>query len=312
MKRFAFACALAASALWLAAPANAAQPAPLPKPSASFSSGSLHVDVYGTPGKPALIFIPGLTCGPWEWAGEIARFSPSFSIYALTLPGFDGQPGINAPLFQTVSADFWKLLQARGIHKPILIGHSLGGTLAILLAEQHSQLLRGAIAVDGLPVFPGTESMNAGQRDAMAEQMASSVAAASTPAAFENAEKTYVLPYMMTSKADVAAVAPLVARSDPKASAQWMREDLLLDLRPQLGSVAVPLLELAPFDPRLDPNSPARFTAPGQKQAYYASLLAADRSAGVQIVAPSRHFIMYDDPGALDEAIAAFLKSTPE
>jgi hypothetical protein len=69
--------------------AHAAVPPPLPAPARSFDSGSLHVDVYGAPGRRALVFIPGLTCGPWEWAGEITQFSPSYTIYALTLTGFD-------------------------------------------------------------------------------------------------------------------------------------------------------------------------------------------------------------------------------
>lgn len=106
MKRLAFAGVLALSMLWFNIPANAATPPPLPKADASFTAGSLRIDVYGTAGKPALIFIPGLTCGPWEWSAEIVRFSPTHRIYAVTLPGFDGVPSVKTPLFETASADF--------------------------------------------------------------------------------------------------------------------------------------------------------------------------------------------------------------
>jgi len=307
MKRLILASALVASTLWWSAPAKAAIPPQLPAAQASFNSGSLHVDVYGTPGKPALIFIPGLTCGPWEWSGEIAQFAPDYSIYALTLPGFDGQPAITGDLFATVSADFWSLLQTRKIDKPILIGHSLGGTLGFMLAEQHSDRLRALVAVDGMPVFPGTEALSQTQRDGMASQMTAMIASMSTPQAFEAAEKNYSLPYMITAKDDVAAVAHLAATSDPKATAQWMHDDLLLDTRPELGAITIPVLEITPFDPKLDPFGPGKIASAQQKQMYYASLLKGDATAKVQVVQPSRHFIMYDQPQALHASIASFL-----
>lgn len=310
MKRFILAGVLAVSTLWFSAPAMAAVPAPLPQAASSFNSGSLHVDVYGTAGKPAMIFIPGLACGPWEWSGEIARFSPDYTIYALTLPGFDGQPAIDGGLFAKVSADFWTLLQTRNIQEPIVVGHSLGGTLAFMLAEQHSDRLRGVIAVDGMPVFPGMEHLTAAQRSAAGAQIAASMSGA-THEQFEAAEKTYVLPYLMISPQDVAQAAPLTARSDPKASGAWMLQDMTMDLRPQLNAISAPVLEITSFDPSFDPKGPAHIASTAQKQAYYASLLAGDSTAKVQVIENSRHFIMYDQPQALHAAIAQFITSLP-
>lgn len=291
MKRLVFASVLAASTLWLGAPASASLPPPLPAASSSFTAGSLHVEVYGSVGKPAMIFIPGLTCGPWEWAGEIARFSPNYTIYALTLPGFDGQPAIRGPLFKTVSSDFWSLLRTREIDKPIVIGHSLGGTLGIMLAEQHSNRLRAVVAVDGMPVLPGMEKLTPAQREAAAQRFAAMLST-QTPQQFEYAEKTYVLPTLMSSPADVAAVAPLVARSDPKAAGAWAAQDVSTDLRAQLGRIGVPLLEILPGSTLVP---------------YYTSLLAGDTTAHVVPIENSRHFVMYDQPAALHAAIAQFL-----
>jgi len=300
-----------AIALALVAPslsARAALPPPLPTPTTSFDAGSIHVDTYGAPGRRAVIFIPGLTCGPWEWAGEISQFSNNYTVYALTLPGFDGRPAITRPLFTTVAADFWSMLQTHAIVKPVIIGHSMGGTLAILLAEQHSDRLGGAIAVDGMPIFPGMERMTADQRAQVGARMTATMTSATTPEEFAAMEKSYVLPYLMTSPADIAAVAPLAARSDIAATAAWTTEDVALDLRPQLTSVSAPFLEIAPFDATLEakilPNAAA-------KRSYYESLLANDSAANVQIIEPSRHFIMYDQPKKLHEAIATFLRQHP-
>ena len=290
------------------AAARATIPPALPAPLKSFDSGSVHVDVYGTPGRRALVFIPGLTCGPWEWSGEITQFSSGYTIYALTLPGFDGHPAIKTPLFQTVSADFWTLLQTESIVKPVVIGHSLGGTLAIMLAEQHSDNLGGVISVDGLPIFPGMDRMTADQRAQASAQMAASMSSISTPAQFAAAEKTYVLPNLMTSPDDIAVVAPLTARSDIAATAAWTSEDVALDLRSQLTAVGTPLLVIAPYDAALEGKMLPDAAA---KRGYYETLLANDPAANVQMIEPSRHFVMYDQPQKLHDAIAAFVKQHP-
>ena len=304
MNKVVFACALA-SALSFALPVQAKTPAPLPAAAASFQAGSVHVDRYGGPGKRALVFIPGLACGPWEWADQIRSLSSQYTVYALTLPGFDGQKPIDGPLFTTVANDITAMIAQQHLDRPILIGHSLGGTMSLLLATQHAPI-GGVIALDGLPVFPGMETMSEQQRTQTAQQMSMAIAASSSPSQFEAAERTYVLPYMLTSPADVASAAKLTARSDPGATAKWMSEDLTLDMRPELKNITVPVLEIAPYDATLDGR---RFASATAKQAYYASLLANDPGAKVQMIDRSRHFVMYDQPQALDAAIAGFLQS---
>lgn len=307
MMRFLGAAALAACALCTAVPAAAATPPPLPRPAASFEAGSMHVDVYGASGKPALIFIPGLACGPWEWSREIAQFSPNYTVYALTLPGFDGQPAIrSATPFETVTHDVWTMLQTHAIVKPIVVGHSLGGTLAIMLGEQHADRLAAIAAVDGLPVFPGSESSTPAQRAAAAAQMRAMMSSVTSQQQFEQAESAFVLPRLMTSPADVAAAAPLAAQSDPAATGTWAAEDTTLDLRADLKAVTVPLLEIAPYDPQMQGAS---FKDAAAVKGYYASLLAGAPHADVDVIAPSRHFIMYDQPQQLDAALQRFVSN---
>lgn len=309
MRTFSFALGLALGISMFQARAQASPLPVLPAALSSFSEGSLRVTEYGAPNKPAVILIPGLTCGPWEWAGEIRALGADYTIYALTLPGFDGQPAIAAPLFPTVTSDFWKLLQDRKITSPVVIGHSLGGTMGIMLAEQHAALLRAVIALDGLPVFPGLETMPASARAASVQQAVAGLGSIASPQQFAAVEKQYVLSPMITSKDDIEAAAALIARSDPRASGQWLREDVMLDLRPQLSAITVPLLEIAPFDPNLDPARSAKLASPAAKQTYYASLLSGDTTAQVKIVQPSRHFAMYDQPQQLHGLIASFLQT---
>lgn len=284
-------------------PAAASVPPPAPAPSATFNVGSLRVQQYGD-GQRALIFIPGLACGPWEWSGQIAHFASRYTIYAVTLPGFDGQPPISGPLFATATADFWKLLDEKHITKPVVIGHSLGGTMGFMLATQHPGRLGGVISLDGLPIYPGSAFLTPKKVKAMATATALRLASL-TPAQFAAEEKTQILPYLITAQSDVNAIAPLVAKSDPAASGKWLEEDMLLDLRPELPKANVPILLIAPYDASVD----ARFGAStiGAKQAFYAGLVKGAPNLRIVMIDHSRHFAMYDQPQAVSAAIAGFL-----
>lgn len=282
--------------------ASAIVPPPLPTPVATFDVGSLHVAQYGS-GPRALVFIPGLTCGPWEWSGQIDRFSAHYTVYALTLPGTDGRPPIAGPLFQTVTADFWTLLAQHHIAKPVVIGHSLGGTLGFMLAEQHPELLAGVVALDGLPILPSAAVAPRDQLAAQAAQLQAQIASANAQQ-FEAGERAQ-LAYLIQSPSDVEAVLPLVARSDPGTTARWLGEDLLLDLRPQLASANVPILLLAPYDASVDGF--AHLATIDAKQTFYASLVKGAPDVHVVMIPNSRHFAMYDQPQAVTDDIAAFL-----
>lgn len=281
------------------ASAGAAPLVPLPPAAESFQAGSLHVDRYGN-GATTLIFVPGLASGPWSWAEQIAHFSGTYRIYALTLTGFDGRPFLpQDDLFGTFSRDFWSLLDARHIVRPVVIGHSLGGTLAIALAEQHPDRLSAAISLDGLPVFPPVAQMSAEQRTAAATGAAAQIRS-QTPAQVLAAETTYMQTIGTLDPALVAPTAAREARSEPAAIAAWMQADVSADLRPALASATVPLLELVPYAA----GSP--YTE-DQTVAFYRALLAGAPNVTVVPVDSAKHFAMLDQPAAVDAAIGRFL-----
>jgi len=295
------AAALCFSTLFCAARASAATLPPLPHATRSFDAGSLHVDVYGG-GAQALIFIPGLSSGPWSWAEQIAHFSPSYTIYALTLPGFDGRTFAASPdLFGSFSGDFWSMLDAQHISHPVVIGHSLGGTLAIDLAEQHPDRLRAAIALDGLPVFPGVAQLTDAERAAAATRMTAAISGESHAQLL-----AYEIGFMKTvgtiDPSMVQTLAEKCANSDPKAIAAWGAADIGTDLRPQLKNATVPLLELMPY------AKPSMYSQ-SQTLAFYQMLLAGAPDAKVVPIEGARHFAMIDQPTAVDAAIMQFLES---
>jgi pimeloyl-ACP methyl ester carboxylesterase len=202
-----------------------------------------------------------------------------------------------------------ELIASRHLERPVIVGHSLGGTLGLAVAEDRPAALAGVVSIDGLPVMPGTEDMPAAARAGAAQRIQASLAQ-STPAAFADQQQAYMrtIGVMDMDKAD--QLAKLSARSDPASVARYAADDLRLDLRPGLHAIAAPVLLLVPF---LDLDSQAQAGQQPITQAdkldYYRSLMEGTPALQLAGVAPSRHFAMLDQPQRVVDAIRAFLKT---
>ena len=118
--------------------AGSAWAAPTPGVTASSGQvGTLKFEVHGTRGRP-VILIPGLEGGPWVWKDTIARLEKNHVVYAVTLAGFDGMPAParKTGLVDQADASLLQLIEQRHIDRPVLVGHSLGGTLALRFAGE--------------------------------------------------------------------------------------------------------------------------------------------------------------------------------
>ncbi len=234
-----------------------AEAAPSPMPTAAISGtstpsmvvGTLKVERYGDHGR-TVILIPGLAGGPWVWQQTIVQLKKDHVVYAVTLAGFDGMPAPadGGNLFDRADASLLQLIEQQKLDKPVLIGHSLGATLSLRFASEHPTLISGVVAVDGLPLFPGMDRIGATQRIAAAASMRKQMAAA-TPAQFKAQQLGYMQKIGVIDPALATRYAPLDARSDIAATAEYMAEDLASDLRPGLRQANVPILELSPYNP---------------------------------------------------------------
>jgi pimeloyl-ACP methyl ester carboxylesterase len=271
-------------------------------------AGTLKVERHGDHGR-AVILIPGLQGGPWVWQQTIAQLQKNHVVYAVTLAGFDGMPAPadGGNLFDRADASLLQLIEQQKIDKPVLVGHSLGGTLALRFAGEHADLIAGVVALDGLPIFPGMERVSAEQRQAMAAQMRGAMAAA-TPEQFRAQSLGYMQKIGVIDPQLAARYAPMNARSDIQASAQYMAEDLAFDGRAGLKNANVPILEISPYNAP-DFSTPPMAMSEAQKTAYYQSLLANAPKAKVLSISPSRHFVMLDQPVKFQQALDGFLKS---
>lgn len=294
--------AAACALLPLAAPA--APLAPDPHPAETFDVGMLHVERFGS-GAP-IVLIPGLGSGEWTWNGVIPHLAAHHDVYAVTLAGFAGRPAAGDISFAAFERDLTSLIDTRHLAKPVLVGHSLGGTLALAYGETHGDRIRGIVAADGLPILPGLDRASAEQRAAAARGAYAGIAS-QTPAQMLAFEQRYFASIGVSDAALADQLATLAAHSSPPAVAAWMQADLGADLRPGLATIPVPVLEIAPYSPTEgDPAAPMHYTE-AQKGDYYRALLAGTPHLDVVTIAPSRHFVMFDQPERFQAALDGFL-----
>jgi len=272
-------------------------------PTQVFEVGMLRVEHFRAAGKTPLIFIPALYCGSWEWNKQIALLAGRFDMYAVTLPGFDGRPRDHQPhLMERAAASVAQLIRERRLQRPIVIGHSLGGTISVLFGETYPNDAAGIIAVEGgYPVAP-----TAAERERRAD-------AASQPylgvdsQTFAKRLRANQLQFVITSKSDVDAVSRYADRSDPTAVALWLRAALNMDLTPQLGRIRVPFVEIVPYSRDIDPYR--GFPTLAAKRNAYLAWVAHARNGRVIMIDDARHFVMFDRPAAFDRALLASISA---
>jgi pyruvate dehydrogenase E2 component (dihydrolipoamide acetyltransferase) len=114
---------------------------------------SINIAIAGE-GEPAAVLLHGFGGDVGSWALNLNEFAETRRVIAIDLPGHGASTknvgsGSVADLAQAVMGS----LDALGIERPHLIGHSLGGTIAFHLANKNTSKFRSVVLVApaGLP-----------------------------------------------------------------------------------------------------------------------------------------------------------------
>ncbi|WP_167737387.1 alpha/beta fold hydrolase [Sphingomonas parva] len=265
-----------------AAPA-AARPSPQP-----FSSSRISVQVSGT--GPDVILIPGLTASSDVWRGTVAGL-PGYRYHLVQVSGFAGTPvrgngsgAVIAPL----AAEIARYIETRQLQRPALIGHSMGGTLAMMVAAQHPSQVGKVMVVDMLPQPAGIVGASASGVRGLADALRGLGDS-------EDGRRVIASAIRMFGNAD-ADTRP----SDPDLVARATHELALTDLGPALAKIQAPLTVVY-ASPDASRNAAADRS--------YASGYGGKKGVRLIRVDQSGHMVMYDQPAKFRAALKTFLES---
>jgi len=106
---------------------------------------------------PDLDFIPGLASSRDAWKATAERLKNHCRVHLIQVAGFAGEPAranaqgpVLAPTAEAVDAH---LVEQR-LSPATVIGHSLGSTMILYLAERHPADLKKTLIVDAVPFSP--------------------------------------------------------------------------------------------------------------------------------------------------------------
>ncbi len=304
MNRLLLTAALAAIAIALPGAARSS-----PAVAAVTAANRFSVTVVGA--GPDVILIPGLSSPRAVWAATAERLKATHRVHLVQVKGFGEPAGANAsgPVLAPFVADLATYISANRIDRPAVVGHSMGGLAALMLAADHPGLAGKLLVVDALPFIGplfGASSVAAirPQADQMRAMLIANAAKVTPDFTAPDCPATLPAPAAPRGTMTNGGVGTCLVRygamaSDLRVVAQAMHDDMVTDLGPRLGAIKVPVTMLYPQDDRL-------LTAEAAAKIYgdaYAGLPAARL---VQIPG-SYHFIMQDQPSLFAAALDAFL-----
>ena len=250
-----------------------------------FQPTRFSVEVRGS--GPDVILIPGLTAGRDVWSSTVAAV-PGYRYHLIQVGGFAGEPvrgnargAVVAPLAEEIR----RYIAAEQLERPAIIGHSMGGTLAMMIAARWPDRVGRVMAVDILPQPSALLGSSPERMRGLADGLRDLAATPSGRRLFGS-----LIGSFGTNGA--------AGQSDPDVVGRAMHELATIDLTSDLPRIGAPLTVVyASADAR----------ARARTYAAYLSAYAGARGARLVRVDDSGHMIMFDQPARLHEAVREFL-----
>lgn len=112
----------------------------------------LNTRTFGEPDRPTLVLMHGLFGASVNWASIARRLADRYYLLVPDLRNHGQSPHHADHSYPLMVDDVLRLMDDEGIEQAGLIGHSMGGKVAMHLALNHPQRVTGLAVVDMSPV----------------------------------------------------------------------------------------------------------------------------------------------------------------
>jgi pimeloyl-ACP methyl ester carboxylesterase len=281
--------------------ACASTPAPLPPPR-EFSSERISIVTRGS--GPDVILIPGLSSSRDIWNATAAALDGTHRVHLVQLNGFAGAPvGANGDgeVSAPVAEEIARYIRETNLQRPAVIGHSMGGSIGMMLAARHPDAVGKLMVVDMFP-FMGNMFGGANATPASVTPIADQIRAAMrlAPQGVVSDQTRGTINTMVRTESARPEIIEHARASNVGVTANAFHELIVTDLRPELANIRAPLTVLYVIPPQM-PLTVEQYD--GFMRASYASV----PTARIVKIEESYHFIMIDQFDRFMSEVNTFL-----
>jgi pimeloyl-ACP methyl ester carboxylesterase len=245
-------------------------------------------------GDQSIIFIPGFASSGDVWNETRATFENQFTCYTLTMAGFAGRKAQPNASFENWKTGIANYIQDNNIEKPILIGHSMGGGLALAIAADYPDLISKIVIVDALPCLAAVTDPTFKSKENNDCSTAVNQMTGMTNDQFLDMQKQ-TMPKLLQNQSKLDMVVDWSVKSDRTTFGQMFCDFYNIDLRDRIAQIKCPaLILLESYFINLKPTI----------EDQYKNL----KTANFQYATNGLHFIMYDDTAWYLGQLSTFLK----
>ena len=234
-------------------------------------------------GAPVLFF-PGFTCTDEVWETQVAELSKTHQCHVFTFAGFGDVPAIEFPWYPKIEAAMESYVINNNLKEATVIGHSLGGTLALSLAAKN-QFFKKLIIVDALTATGALLFPNFKSEDMVYESPFNQQMLAMNAQEFQGMAQGMAQGMTNNSEARQQIVDWMIA-ADRKTYVYGYTDYLKVDLREEVAKIKVPVVILAATQPYGAEMAKQTYEQQYKNLAEYQLHFAPDAA----------HFIMFDQP----------------
>lgn len=259
-----------------------------------------HISVTETGKGSPVILIPGLSSPRAVWDGVVPELAKSHRVILVQVNGFAGDyagANLKPGVLDGIVGDLHGYIAQHKLQGAAVVGHSMGGLVGLMLAKAQPGDVGKLMIVDSLPWYgmlfgPGaTVDAVKPQAAAMRDRFAASYGKPDAAANQAMAARFALRPDAQ------AKVAGWMGKTDARVSAEAMYEDMITDLRGDMGKIATPITMLYPTSTALPKAVAEPLYTAAYKDAPHATLVEVPDSA---------HFIMLDQPEVFLKAVTGF------
>ena len=257
---------------------------------------SIHVKIIGK-GKTVLL-IPGFTVPGESWDTVVNQLKDNYECHVVTLAGFAGKKAIDFPWLSQVNHALEEYIKQNKLTNLTVIGHSLGGTIAVWLASRENNEISKIVLVDALPAAGAIMFPNFNPEDLAYDSPFNNQQLSMSESEFEQMAQSMAQGMSLNPETQ-KRIKDWIISADRKTYVYGYTDYLKLDLREDLKNISIPTTIIAadkPFGKEMVAQTYKNQYANLEKY----DLIIADNSA---------HFVMFDKPEWFMEQIQNILAS---